>query len=368
MRHRHVSEAENYDRDYGNLVLLAGNTRTYMRSTKADLKIIHIQAGKSTSLHRHLTAESLFHVLSGVVEFTNSATERHNFTEGTTFIVDPGDFHQLRNLGTHTAVVLEVESPPHDSSDKLISGTEPSSGFVRPLGKFWAPGETVRVKVCGVKSADAAWMCFELGVDAIGIHCVGGSAMVERLRGWASWLQVVPQDLSVFLLTDIDDLVILDRLMSWSNCDTVQLQGAKTAAIVTKVGEFLRPRGIKFVKSIGAAEMSPQEAIAYSCNLRPWLDGIIVDTSFGGGSGKPHDWSVTKQIAKAVSLPIILAGGLSQGNIEDALAVVDAFGVDIETGVEVLLANTPDRRVTAKSQRKTAEFLDAVHRTVRVSR
>jgi phosphoribosylanthranilate isomerase len=52
-----------------------------------------------------------------------------------------------------------------------------------------------------------------------------------------------------------------------------------------------------------------------------------------GGTGRTHDWSISKKIRKAVNIPIFLAGGLHADNVAEAITQVRPFGVDICSGV-----------------------------------
>src|SRR5919106_2900888 len=183
MRRQPIRDASRYPRPYGELVLLAGNTPSMMRTERADLKLLHLNPGGSTSLHRHLLAESLYHVLEGELTFTDGAGVTVKLEMGDTFIVDPGEPHRLINVGSTLAVVLEVESPPHDSDDKLVMGNPPpQKTCVHPGGRFWSEEPKVRIKICGIRGLDGAWACTEAGVDAIGVPLRwAGTSQTRRL-------------------------------------------------------------------------------------------------------------------------------------------------------------------------------------------
>ena len=53
-----------------------------------------------------------------------------------------------------------------------------------------------------------------------------------------------------------------------------------------------------------------------------------------GGTGKTHDWNVSKQIVQTITKPVWLAGGIRLHNVEEAMATVSPYGIDVETGVQ----------------------------------
>jgi phosphoribosylanthranilate isomerase len=66
------------------------------------------------------------------------------------------------------------------------------------------------------------------------------------------------------------------------------------------------------------------------------LDGIVLDTgsAYGGGSGKVHDWDISRQIISELELPVIMAGGLTPGNVAACVRYTSPYGVDVASGVE----------------------------------
>ncbi|MBP7951274.1 MAG: hypothetical protein KA004_16610, partial [Verrucomicrobiales bacterium] len=64
-----------------------------------------------------------------------------------------------------------------------------------------------------------------------------------------------------------------------------------------------------------------------------------------GGTGRTHDWTTSRRIREAVSVPLFLAGGLTAGNVAEAVATVEPFGLDLCSSVR-----TDDRLDPAKLQ------------------
>lgn len=52
-----------------------------------------------------------------------------------------------------------------------------------------------------------------------------------------------------------------------------------------------------------------------------------------GGTGRTHDWDVSRRIVEAVEIPVILAGGLNPGNVAEAMRLVKPYAVDVCSGV-----------------------------------
>jgi phosphoribosylanthranilate isomerase len=54
-----------------------------------------------------------------------------------------------------------------------------------------------------------------------------------------------------------------------------------------------------------------------------------------GGTGRTHDWTLSRQIRETIEVPLFLAGGLSPTNIVEAIATVQPYGVDVCSGLRV---------------------------------
>ncbi len=119
--------------------------------------------------------------------------------------------------------------------------------------------------------------------------------------------------------------------------------GVKTIQIYERLApgahEILRESlpGVSLVQVVHVNdESSVDEALEVGCVV----DAILLDsgnqslpvTEFGG-TGRTHDWSLSKRIVQNVELPVFLAGGLHAGNVSEAIRTVKPFGVDLCTGV-----------------------------------
>jgi len=87
-----------------------------------------------------------------------------------------------------------------------------------------------------------------------------------------------------------------------------------------------------------AISVTGDESIAIAKNFESSADTVILDsvnkeTGARGGTGKTHDWSISKKIVDSTLLRVILAGGLNPGNVVDAIKAVRPYAVDVNSGV-----------------------------------
>jgi phosphoribosylanthranilate isomerase len=97
----------------------------------------------------------------------------------------------------------------------------------------------------------------------------------------------------------------------------------------------------------------------------PYVDAYITDTfdpetGASGATGKTHDWRVSRQFVRQSPQPVILAGGLTPGNVRDAILAVRPAGVDAHTGLE----DGSGR----KSEEKVKKFVDEAQEAFRLIR
>ena len=87
------------------------------------------------------------------------------------------------------------------------------------------------------------------------------------------------------------------------------------------------------IKIMQAVSVDNWDAVNVAIKYSKLADFLILDTSTKdvegiGASGAIHDWNISKTIVDSVSIPVILAGGLSPDNVSDAIARVKPWGVD----------------------------------------
>jgi phosphoribosylanthranilate isomerase len=180
----------------------------------------------------------------------------------------------------------------------------------------------VRVKICGVTSPAIARAAAAAGADAIGLVFAPSrrQVSVEEARAIAAALPPFVTKVGVFVDAEPRRIrAIADAV----RLDAVQLHGGEPPAAAAALGLPV----IKAVRMRDAAAVEALRAYRVAAFL---LDSFEPDLA--GGTGKPFDWTLAAGLAAPA--PIILAGGLTAENVEQALEVVRPYGVDVSSGVE----------------------------------
>lgn len=185
----------------------------------------------------------------------------------------------------------------------------------------------MRVKFCGITNLDDALEAVRLGAWAIGLNHWTGSerycepdAAVEISAALKRRLEVV----GVFVNPTLDEVVTAAENESLT---MVQLHGGEGAAFCR---EAARRTGCKVIKAIrvrSTADLQAAEAFRTDFHL---LDAHRPGTH--GGTGESFDWELLADHRSEV--PMILAGGLTPDNVDEAIAVTHPFAVDVASGVE----------------------------------
>jgi phosphoribosylanthranilate isomerase len=193
-----------------------------------------------------------------------------------------------------------------------------------------------RIKICCISSIEEAHIAIEAGASAIGLvgPMPSGPGVItdELIKQIAS---SVPPPIATFLLTSHTSVCEIIRHHQRTHTSTIQLVDALPAGSLKQLRDGLP--GIKLVQVIHVQdERSVDEAIRIS----ELVDAILLDSGNPnlkvkelGGTGRTHDWKLSRKIRESVKIPVFLAGGLTPANIRQAIEDVHPFGVDVCSGV-----------------------------------
>jgi len=197
---------------------------------------------------------------------------------------------------------------------------------------------TPRVKICCIASIEEAALAVEAGASALGLvsRMPSGPGVIsdEQIAAIAA---TVPPAIGTFLLTSrqsVDDIVAQQR---FCRTNTIQICDHLTRGTHRELKDALP--GISIVQVIHVTgPASVEEAVA----VAPHVDAILVDSGNQklavkelGGTGRTHDWTLSRKIRERIGIPMFLAGGLTPENVGQAIAEVGPFGLDLCSGVRI---------------------------------
>lgn len=216
------------------------------------------------------------------------------------------------------------------------------------------------IQIAGVLDEAEARMLAESGVHRLGFP-IGLDVHREDLPEDRAAVLIRTLDLGprAWLITYLDDPRSIAALCGRLGCAGVQLHGPLTVRQARELKAMLP--GLQIVKSLVVRDDNLAELEARVVDFAPHVDGFITDTfdpvsGASGATGKTHDWDISRRLVELSPRPVILAGGLTPGNVGRAIAAVRPAGVDAHTGVEDEHGRKDPRRVQAFVTRACEAF------------
>ena len=217
----------------------------------------------------------------------------------------------------------------------------------------------IRVKVCCIASAREAEIALEAGADFLGLVSAmpsGQGPIAESLI--AEIVGVVGARGETVLLTSRQEAPAIEAQLARMRPAVVQLVDALAVSALADIR-----RAHPDVVQLQVIHVRDESSVAEAVRVAAHVDALLLDSGNPaaavkelGGTGRVHDWRVSAEIVRAVSVPVVLAGGLHAGNVADAVQVVHPFGVDVCSGV---------RSAGALDAGKVRDFIAAARETRR---
>ena len=211
-----------------------------------------------------------------------------------------------------------------------------------------------RVKICCISSVAEAHAAVAAGASAIGLVSAmpsGPGVIAEALI--ARIAAAAPPAIGTFLLTSEAEPAAIVAQQRRCRVNTVQLCDALDPGAYPVLREALP--GVALVQVI---HVQGESAVAEAAGVASMVDGLLLDSGDPtrpvkelGGTGRVHDWALSRRIVAEAPCPVFLAGGLNDGNVAEAIRQVRPYGVDLCTGV---------RSDGALDPAKLAAFMGAV--------
>ncbi|MBL8515053.1 MAG: phosphoribosylanthranilate isomerase [Betaproteobacteria bacterium] len=195
---------------------------------------------------------------------------------------------------------------------------------------------STRFKICCIQSHKEAAFAIEAGASALGLVAAmpSGPGVIDESR-IADIARQVPPGIATFLLTS--ETAPARIAAQWRRCLTTAIQCCDHLDAATHAGLAALVPGVKRVQVVHVAD---EESVAYAQSIAPHVHALLLDSGRLdrdvkelGGTGRVHDWTLSRRIREAVAVPVYLAGGLNGRNARDAIDAVQPFGLDVCSGV-----------------------------------
>ncbi|MBI2212728.1 MAG: phosphoribosylanthranilate isomerase [Acidobacteria bacterium] len=190
----------------------------------------------------------------------------------------------------------------------------------------------VRIKVCCISSVNEARIAVRNGAAALGLvsSMPSGPGVIDESL-IAEIAAAAPPAVATFLLTCLQDADAIVEQQHRCGTNVVQI----CDHLVTGTYAEMR-RAMPGVKLVQVVHVTGPESVDEARRVARDVDAILLDSGNQklaikelGGTGRTHDWELSRRIVESVAVPVLLAGGLRRENIADAVRHVRPFGVDL---------------------------------------
>lgn len=193
-----------------------------------------------------------------------------------------------------------------------------------------------QVKICCISSIEEARMAIEHGASALGLvgHMPSGPGIIgdELIHRIA---RTVPPPVSTFLLTS--ETAAQDIIAHYHRVHTTTIQ---IVDALKKSDYALLRRALPHVKLVQVIHVTDDRSVAEAIEISKHVDAVLLDSGNPnlavkelGGTGRTHNWELSREIRTSITIPLFLAGGLNKDNVAQAIETVQPFGVDLCSGV-----------------------------------
>lgn len=214
-----------------------------------------------------------------------------------------------------------------------------------------------RIKICCIQNLAEAEMAIRYGADALGLVAAmpsgPGPIPEEEITRIAA--HVPPGVAAVLLTSRTDPDEIIDQQQR-TGVNSLQL----CARLTPDDHKTLRA-ALPGVRLMQVVHVTGEDSYREALEVAPNVHALLLDTGAPeadvpvlGGTGRTHDWSISRRIVQDCGRPVYLAGGLNADNVAEAIEKVKPFGVDICNGVRI------DMKLV---ESKLADYVRAVNET-----
>jgi phosphoribosylanthranilate isomerase len=193
-----------------------------------------------------------------------------------------------------------------------------------------------RIKICCISSTDEARMAIESGASAIGLvaQMPSGPGPIpdELIRQIAL---TVPPPVATFLLTSETSVNEIINHYKRTLTNTIQLVDLPENGTYSQLKTSLPS-----VKIVQVIHVLDEKSVDLAVEISERVDALLLDSGNPnlkikelGGTGRVHNWKLSRQIRERSKCPVFLAGGLKPENVRQAIEAVHPFAIDVCSGV-----------------------------------
>ncbi len=193
-------------------------------------------------------------------------------------------------------------------------------------------------KVCCIRSIEEAALAVRYGAAALGLVSAmpSGPGVIDDdvIRQIALW---TPPSTSTFLLTARTDADAIARQVRAAGTNTVQLVDSVPLPSLARLRRLLPD-----VRLVQVVHVRDESSVQQALQAAPLVHELLLDSGNPslavkelGGTGRLHDWSLSRRIVELAGVPVWLAGGLNPANARAAIEAVQPHGLDVCTGLRV---------------------------------
>ena len=193
-----------------------------------------------------------------------------------------------------------------------------------------------RLKICCISSIDEARIAIDYGASALGL--VGNMPSGPGVIGDALIYQIaktIPPPISTFLLSSETKAQDIISHYKRANTTTIQIVDAMEKSEY----EILRTE-LPSVKLVQVIHVIDDHSVKEAIEISNFVDAILLDSGNPnllvkelGGTGRTHNWDLSREIKNAIAIPLFLAGGINKDNVKQAIETVEPFGIDLCSSV-----------------------------------
>ncbi|KUO63871.1 MAG: N-(5'-phosphoribosyl)anthranilate isomerase [Lutibacter sp. BRH_c52] len=192
------------------------------------------------------------------------------------------------------------------------------------------------IKICCISSIEEAILAINAGASALGLvgHMPSGPGIISN-QLIAEIAASVPKHIDTFLLTSETSAEKIIQHYLKVNTTTIQLVDALMQGSHSQIKSAL-----PHIKIVQVLHVLDESSIDEALKISNFVDLILLDsgnpnlaTKELGGTGRIHNWEISKEIVNKVTVPVFLAGGLTPKNALQAIKEVNPYGLDLCSGV-----------------------------------